>query len=144
MFFRFSFRFVPVVPVVVVLVVVVVVRVLELLPSLPSCPCPAEADNSAGEVEPPPDVAAGVGELPPGAELPPAPPAPDELPRAPARLWFPNLSTPSFAAEMSADPSIDGSNRFEPPADAPRLLSPRPWDTEEPAIPEEEEDEDCE
>lgn len=44
----------------------------------------------------------------------------------------PNRSTPSLAAEMRADPSMDGSKRvgrFEALMDA-AAPSPRPWETE--------------
>jgi hypothetical protein len=44
------------------------------------------------------------------------------------RLGFPNRSTPSFAAEMIAEPSIEASKRDGMAEVA--LPSPRPWDTE--------------
>ena len=48
---------------------------------------------------------------------------------------LPKRSTPSFAAEMMADPSMDGSKREDDPpidaaADVLNVPRPRPWDTE--------------
>lgn len=70
----------------------------------------------------------------PGGELAaeiPGPPAP-----GPPTRGVPSLSTPSLAADMSAEPRLEASNRAgrapvasEEPPTPPRLLRPRPWDT---------------
>lgn len=59
----------------------------------------------------------------------------DETPVAPAtpepkllKLGFPKRSTPSLAADMMADPSMEASNREG--MDAAALPRPRPCDTE--------------
>jgi len=81
----------------------------------------------------------GAGEAVPDAAIKPPPPTVEEP--SVLKPWFPNLSTPSFAAEIIAEPSIDGSKRvgrLELPivatADVPNV-SPRPCDTE-PGVPE--------
>ena len=68
------------------------------------------------------DVPAG----PEAEEVPPVIPATPE-----DRLGFPKRSTPSFAAEIRADPSIEASKR-EGMDDVP--LRPRPCDTELDAV----------
>lgn len=55
--------------------------------------------------------------------LPPATPAPRVL-----RLGFPKRSTPSLAADMMAEPSMEASKREGMAAAA--LPRPRPWDTD--------------
>lgn len=57
---------------------------------------------------------------------------------APPTRGVPSLSTPSLAADMSAEPRLEASNRAgrvpvasEAPPVPPRLLKPKPWDTEE-------------
>lgn len=56
------------------------------------------------------------------APVTPATPAPKLL-----KLGLPKRSTPSLAADMMADPSIEASKREGMAAALPR---PRPWDTE--------------
>lgn len=71
-----------------------------------------------GLVTPDADVAAPVA---------PATPAPRVL-----RLGFPKRSTPSLAADIMAEPSIEASKREGMAAVA--LPRPRPWDTEPVAV----------
>jgi hypothetical protein len=61
------------------------------------------------------------------------------VPVAPAlrvlRLGFPKRSTPSLAADMMAEPSMEASKR-EGITAAAVVLRPRPWDTEPVAVAE--------
>lgn len=64
----------------------------------------------------------------------PVPPDGVPVPLIP-KLGLPKRSTPSLAADMMADPSMDGSKREDDPpidaaADVLKFPSPKPWDTE--------------
>lgn len=71
----------------------------------------------------------GAGDEAPESRATPVPDAaPPVIPATPEeRLGFPKRSTPSLAAEMMAEPSMEASKRE---GMEPALLRPRPWETE--------------